>query len=1823
MRQNIRARALTAAAVVLMEFVALLSVPARSASAAAACPNYYLIGSRGSGQKPADEDGVHGGLGQEVAQFRSEFQALLPPGQTFGFEANPYDAVAVAKGAAYNSEGWFFNLIGAARGWDVGMYHESVAFGVSWLGGRVEELLDECASAGTKIVLAGYSQGAQVTANAYQALTAEDQARLFGVVLIADPRFNGSDGAANAGSYSPRRNGGVRERGEPRPRPEFPPESNGKILSFCHARDTVCQGLFKFGNNGLLLEGSSPKEHTNYHEVGDSCGTQTYPQRAAGYFAFRAGNHRTSSGPVAVLTPADDTSRGAPVEISAASSCEPAGRPLTYKWDLDGSGAYATSTGRVPELTTSFSADGAHQVSVRVTNDQGQSSIATTTVNVSGAGDYTGVPSAPANVVSTPAPNGLSATLSWAAPTSGPPAEAYEIYTTDGVPVEEIAPDAARSVVIPEELLGLELVVVAVNRVGRSVPSAAVTPRPAWPPTQPGSSAACGQLNTMFNTYGDQGGHWTGADSTVSVRLPDGRTVWLFSDTFLGTVNADRSRPLSTPFVHNSMVVQNGTALTTLTGGTAAAPTSLVGAATDSLPGDLGWWVGDAKVNGSTLQVFYHHYKSGGAGPLNYVPQGTGIATFSLPSLALQSLVPLDTDAKTDWGAALVPGTDGYTYIYGVEATSEAKYLRIARVANGSMLGPAGAPTQGWSYWTGKPDDEAGGWSADEEAGARVMTGVGNGFSVKYINGRYVLVTIDSDRAFSRSVFAYSASTPTGPFGQQTWLYDAPEATGSRIVYDARLHPEQSCSGGNIVLSYNVNSLENADNYADVRIYRPRFIVATLPGAPDVSRLPGPPTDLTAQVDASSRVSLSWKAPAAPNNTNLTYQVYQRAVSAGHTQYTPVPGSTTTATSAVVGIVDSGVYNYRVTARNAAGEGTPSQMTSVEVDIPPPTAAPANLTARSLPSGDIGLTWSPVSGAGWVSYKVYQRDLADPDADFTPAIAVGMTSTGATATWLRPGHTYQFVVSAYNSTGEGPRSGPATATSTMARPTNVTARPLSDGRITVSWTAPGPGLWYWIYFHDDTADPDGDKPFTQTAYPVVDSTSLTMSYLTGGHTYSFYVTSVSGSGESAPSNHATAMSALPIAPRLTVTARHDGGIDLSWNAPSPDYWYWIYYHDDTADPSGSVAFTRYELPATTTTFTATPLHIGHKYTYYVTSISGGGATSVPSNRGSATAYLPAPTGLSAVAGDGKVLLRWNPPLPGQWYWIYMRSPGSSTYTRMTYPVSTGTSATVAPLTNGQSYAFYVTTIGPGGGESAPSGAVAATPRATPPNAPTNVSATTHNNGSITVSWHRAVANDWYWVYFHDDTADPSGSVAFTHGPYPVTTGSSLNMQGLTAGHLYSFYVTTISSANGTESAPSDIVRAWSYLAPPTSLRASTNADGSVTLRWNPSAGGVSYYWIYQKAPGSSSFTRLAYPVGNQTSFVVSGLRTGQGYQFYVTAAGSFGNESGGSNVVSITPVLATPSNLTASVSGWGTVTLRWSRPISGALYWVYMHDDTVDPDANKPYTRLPLPLSENSSNGFPIGDGLTLDHTYSFYVTTAYAGNESRPSNFVAPNRRIAAPTGVNGRTVAQGGGNGGCEADNGPRCHLSVAWNAVDGAHHYDVYRRLDSADEASFQYVGTSYGTRYEVPIGGLLQYRVSYHVVAVRWDGTSRSAPSGTTTFTAGDYGRGVGTDCYVLAKAPTVSGSSVRSTGTAVCPRTFPKLEVVITGSVVDGEWLENGRSNQCSGSSYSCTSTTSTSLRRGTHTYCTQVRMNIVTWITDNAVGGLTSSALSRCVRLTG
>ncbi|HEX8867791.1 MAG TPA: fibronectin type III domain-containing protein, partial [Lentzea sp.] len=769
----------------------------------------------------------------------------------------------------------------------------------------------------------------------------------------------------------------------------------------------------------------------------------------------------------------------------------------------------------------------------------------------------------------------------------------------------------------------------------------------------PASYAAppAADLTAMFTAYGNQGGHWTGGDSTVSVRLPDGRTAWFFSDTFLGTVNADFSRPKTAPFIRNSAVVQQGDQLVqTLHGGTPQSPTTLV---TGANPEEF-HWIGAAKVEGNAVKALYGRYKNAGSGPLGFQRVGTTLVTFALPALTVASVTDLSLQNKVGWGSAIL-SDGGYDYVYGTEDADGFKFAHVARVPSGN-LGAA------WQFWDGTA------WGSDETRSKRLFSGGGTGFSVIRKDGQIVVVTHDGNVGFSPWFVAYTASAPTGPFDGPTYLHKAPEPGLNpwQFAYDAQLHQEQAATG-TLLMSYNLNSLQNEDNYKDARIYRPRFVDITWPRPSPGPGVPAAPANVSLALGTDGGGTVTWNAP-----DGLSFWLYQRDVTAGQTHFSHGPNSVTTKSQQLGALKDGHTYEFRVVARNGGGESPPSNVVAATaISAPPPV--PTGLTAVAQSDGSAKLSWSSAGEGLW--YWIYQRDVT-AGAAFQRLEYPVTNGTSAQPGLLTNGHVYEFAVSSVNRFNLESAQSPAVSVTARwdkpAAPANLTATAQGDGGVKLTWSSTGDNHWYWIHQRDVTA---GETEFTKLEYPVTNGTTFTAGLLLKDHVYAFKVSAINAGGDGPLSSEvqATARYDAPAAPTNLTATPGDGTVALNWTAPASGAWYWIYQRDVT---TGDTNFTKLEFPITDgTSFTAGLLTNGHTYEFKVSAITAGGegAASTPV---SAKPMPPLPakvTGLSATPqASGEVKLSWN-ALPSVYYWIYQRDvTAGQQFTKLPFPASDAT-----------------------------------------------------------------------------------------------------------------------------------------------------------------------------------------------------------------------------------------------------------------------------------------------------------------------------------------------------------------------------------------------------------------------------------------------------------------------------------------------------------------------------------------------------------------------
>lgn len=293
---------------------------------------------------------------------------------------------------------------------------------------------------------------------------------------------------------------------------------------------------------------------------------------------------------------------------------------------------------------------------------------------------------------------------------------------------------------------------------------------------------------------------WTGGDATYSVDLKNGKTLWLFGDTFLNQVNPDRSRP-SFRLINNSVVLQDGASMTTYHGGTTSKPAAF------AIPPDAGewYWPGDGTVAGGKLYLFMHGFGTGGGGAWDFFRTSVDLLTIDPQTLKIESNKRLFDDPLISWGAAILEDA-AYTYVYGVLSDDTGKDLYVART-NADLTTP-------WEYFTGIE------WVTDPLDAEAILEDVSEQFAVFKDGDVYYLLT--QNNFFGKDIHLFDASAPEGPFENDRVVYCTPETGGNIFTYNAFAHPH--VYSDSLLVSYNVNSFESNDLLKSADNYRPFFV---------------------------------------------------------------------------------------------------------------------------------------------------------------------------------------------------------------------------------------------------------------------------------------------------------------------------------------------------------------------------------------------------------------------------------------------------------------------------------------------------------------------------------------------------------------------------------------------------------------------------------------------------------------------------------------------------------------------------------------------------------------------------------------------------------------------------------------------------------------------------------------------------------------------------------------------------------------------------------------------------------------------------------------
>lgn len=672
-------------------------------------------------------------------------------------------------------------------------------------------------------------------------------------------------------------------------------------------------------------------------------------------------------------------------------------------------------------------------------------------------------------------------------------------------------------------------------------------------------------LDSMWNNYADNAtcGDWSGGDGTSSVQLPDGEQAWFFSDTFLGSPTA-RKTLFTTSAIHNSIVVQNGSSLSTITGGNTCQETNTslsfwdrYANPTAPLAGGF-WWTGDQMIVGSNIIKFYY---SGNSSVYPFAITGTGVSAIPISSvendstigITPQSFTSLCSDSAASniiWGSALL-SYGGYVYVYGWSTTNSTQ-LYLAQTTASNLMNPSTWATYAGLDGSGNPI-----WSSCGQVETPLPITLGSGLSVSAINGSLWLVQEDPGVGLVPGpITAHPAAEPWLFDNSEVVLYDEPEASHDYpyyyLVYGATVEPGLGGSD-DVVISYNVNSTSvdtgcvSADVH-DASIYIPRFI--------DVPTSAFSTSALTAAATPSSVRGL-----AAPAYGIQNY---------GPTDPAPAPAENAAATPALpasAGSID-GVTDWYDTWGPLDGAC-------------PATGAPSGLSVSATPDGLVTLTWPTVGTDVW--FYGYQENVttgsglsqmwgglwiepSSPTATTATAQALPVTSSSVN------GDEFGWQIEPFGAQSTqpvGPGSPIATYVVTIAVPSAPTGVTASSGpaeaEFTINWndvSYPSSSVLYWVYYWDITAG-QTEADALQAALPAgPGATTATFQGLTSTNTFSlapestygFYVTADNLGGNSAPSNAATAG---------PVDEPRDLGQDTDTAAAEALPWYefWRPFHD--------------------------------------------------------------------------------------------------------------------------------------------------------------------------------------------------------------------------------------------------------------------------------------------------------------------------------------------------------------------------------------------------------------------------------------------------------------------------------------------------------------------------------------------------------------------------------------------------------------------------------------------------------------------------------------
>ena len=725
-------------------------------------------------------------------------------------------------------------------------------------------------------------------------------------------------------------------------------------------------------------------------------------------------------------------------------------------------------------------------------------------------------------------------------------------------------------------------------------------------------------------------------------------------------------------------------------------------------------------------------------------------------------------------------------------------------------------------------------------------------------------------------------------------------ASGQEVLVASNVPGPQDSDGGltdGVTYYYEVTSVNQAGE--------------SLPSS-EVSATPqvtAPPTPINVTATAgNNQVSLNW----SPASDALTYDLYRSTVEGNEVVYEQgITGTSFTDTNTTDGVT----YYYQVSAGNGVGESNLSQEVSA-TPLPALPAAPAHLTATTLSSSQISLTWTEPAGTA----TSFTLERSVDGVNFTPLTMLdGTAATFVDAAGLDPTTTYDYRLSATNLAGNSAWSSvvsaePLTAVSSPWTDADIGSPPLTgsayelDGTVYVNGT--GSDIWnasdqfHYVYVPlngngtiiaqvttQGQTDPSA-KAGVMIRNTLAANSAFADMVLTPGNGAAFQYRVAAGNN-AGPSSGSTTGGNTYFAPDWVELVR-SGSTFTGYVSTNGTSW--------TEVGSGTLTMN-------------TSVYIGLCVSSHNTGLISEATFDEISINGGTTPV--APSNLTATAASGtSVSLSWtnndNLSFANE---VYRQNPGSSTFTWIATVPANATAYLDTGLTPGASYSYQVlasNTVG----NTASNTATVTTP--VPPLAVSALQPGSVTTTSALLSWVLNSSNDTGVQVWRRSGGAGSFSLATT-----LAAGSTSYVDNsLQPGTLYEYQVLAIDLAGSSPAADTGLTTL--PLAP---VVTAATQGGQVQLSWTASNGAVSYNIYRGLAPGGEDPAPYA-TVNNATAFTDAGVASGLTYYYLVTAVDFSGESAFSNEVAAVLPsVVIGPPSVSYAAAGPVTFTVTYVDPL--------------------------------------------------------------------------------------------------------------------------------------------------------------------------------------------------------------------------------------------------------------------------------------------------------